>query len=142
MSFENTDFKQALPLIDDRPRLADIKPVVWFLGFGVGGATGLALAWAPYVIWTEKPTWIAIVAALIAMIHASIIIVFWLNKEIIRRRTAVMVSMIASAVLTGSLAWISGSNGMQSGPLYGLAFMHLLMAFFHPMNLHIQKSRD
>jgi putative flippase GtrA len=142
MSFENMDSKQALPLIGDQPRLADMKPVVWFLGFGVGGATGLALAWAPYVIGTGKPTWIAIAAALIAMIHASIITVFWLNKETVRRRTAVMVSMSVSAVLTGSLAWISGSNGMQTGPLYGLAVMHLIMAFFHPMNVHIEKSRD
>ena len=142
MSFENTDSKQPLPLIDDRLRLADIKPMVWFLGFGVGGATGLALAWAPYVVWSGKPTWIAIVAALIAMIHASIITLFWLNKETVHRRTALMTSMCVSAVLTGSLAWISGSNGMQASPLYGLAFMHLMMAFFHPMNLRLKKSMD
>jgi putative flippase GtrA len=142
MSFENTDSKQAPPLIGDQARLADMKPVVWFLGFGIGGATGLALAWAPYVVWTGKPTWIAIAAALIAMIHASIITAFWLNKETVHRRTALMVSMSISAVLTGSLAWISGSNEMQAGPLYGLAVMHLMIAFFHPMNFHLEKSKD
>jgi uncharacterized membrane protein len=82
------------------------------------------------------------VAALIAMIHASIITLFWLNKETVHRRTALMTSMCVSAVLTGSLAWISGSNGMQAGPLYGLAFMHLMIAFFHPMNFHLEKSKD
>ena len=132
MATQNSDSLKPVPLYDQNARLAETSPVVWLLGFGVGGATGLALAYAFIAIWIAAPIWIAIAALLVGTIHASIIVAFWLNREVVRRKTALMVSMISSAMLTCLLAWMIGANGMQTSPLYGLAFMHLIMAFCHP----------
>lgn len=139
---ENMDSLRPMPIFDQNTRLAETNAVVWFLGFGVGGATGLALAYALYALWLGAPIWIALVAAFVATIHATIIVAFWLNREVVLRRTALMVSMIASAVLTCSLAWLIGSNGMQTSPLYGLGFMHLIMAFCHPINFRTAKFEE
>lgn len=127
---------------DKSTRLAETSAVVWFLGFGVGGATGLALVSALYVFWRDYPLWVVIAATLIATIHASIIVAFWLRRDTVRRRNAILVSMIASAILTCALAWTTGSQGLQTSPLYGLAFMHLLMAFCHPANFATSKPTN
>ncbi len=129
-------------IFDQNTRLAETNALVWFLGFGVGGATGLALVYALFAISNTAPIWIIVAAMLVAAIHASIIVAFWLNRQVVRRRTALMVSMIASAVLTCSLAWIIGTHGMQTSPLYGLAFTHLLMAFCHPTHFATHKITD
>ena len=121
-----------MPNFDRNSRLAEMNAFVWFVGFGVGGATGLAFFYALFAVWSGVPSWIAITATTIATMHASIIIAFWHYRDVVRRRTALMVSMIASAILTCSLAWMIGSNGLQTPPLYGLAWMQLLMAFCHP----------
>jgi hypothetical protein len=142
MAFENMNTLKPMPIFDHNTRLAETHPVVWFLGFGVGGATGLALAYALLAIWIGAPIWIAITATFVASMHASIIVVFWLYREVVRRRIALMVSMVASAILTCSLAWMIGSNGMQTSPLYGLAFMHLIMAFCHPANFTSNKTME
>lgn len=130
------------PLYDQNACLAEVRPVVWFLGCGVGGATGLALAYAFFALAIAAPIWIAVAATFVAAVHASIIIAFWRYREVVRRRTALIVAMIASAVLTCSLAWIIGSNGMRSSPLYGLAFMHLIMAFCHPANFTTKQATN
>jgi predicted PurR-regulated permease PerM len=127
---------------DQSTRLVETSAVVWFLGFGVGGATGLALVSALCAIWIASPLWVVIAATLIAAMHASIMGAFWLRRETVRRRTAILVSMIASAILTSALAWMVGAYGGQSSPLYGLAFMHLIMAFCHPANFTTSKSTD
>jgi hypothetical protein len=142
MALENVDSVKSMPHFDQNTRLAETNAVVWFLGFGLGGATGLALAYALFAIWSASPIWIAIFATLVATIHASIMVAFWLNRAIVRRRTALMISMIASAMLTCSLAWITGSHVMQTSPLYGLAFTHLIMAFCHPASFTTNKLLD
>ena len=125
---------KSLPLFNRSSLLVETKAVVWLLGYGVGCATGLGFFYALFAIWSGAPIWIATAAILIASVHASIIVAFWRNRAVVLRRTALMVSMIASALLTCSLAWMFGSNGMRGSPLYGLALMHLLMAFFQPAN--------
>lgn len=127
---------------DQSTRLAETSAVVWFLGFGVGGATGLALVSALYTIWIASPLWVVTAATLIATIHASIMVAFWLRRDTVRRRTAILVSMIASAILTCALAWMTGSQGLRTSPLYGLAFMHLIMAFCHPANFATSKTAN
>ena len=69
---------------DQSTRLAETSAVVWFLGFGIGGATGLALVSALYTIWVKSPLWIVLVAALIALIHASIMVAFWQRRQTVR----------------------------------------------------------
>lgn len=69
---------------------------------------------------------------MIALIHAAIISLFWRYRDVVLRRTAIMVSMVASSILTVVLAILVASGGMRSSPLYGLAFMHLVLAFCHP----------
>lgn len=140
MAIRIKDSQHSIPLFDQRTRLADTNALVWFLGVGVGGATGLSLAYALFAIWNAAPIWIPITAMLIATTHASIIAAFWLKRRIVLRRTALMISMIASAMLTCSLAWICGSYEMRSSPLYGLAFMHLIMAFCQPVNFITNKT--
>lgn len=142
MAFENIDSLKSIPLFDQRTRLAETNAVVWFLGFGVGGATGLSLAYGLFAIWNAAPIWIPIAATLVATIHASIIVAFWLKRQVVLRRTALMVSMIASAILTCSLAWMIGSHEMRSSPLYSLAFMHLIMAFCQPAYFNTNKTTE
>jgi putative flippase GtrA len=142
MAFESIDSLKSIPLFDQRTRLAETNAVVWFLGFGVGGATGLSLAYGLFAIWNTAPIWIPIAASLVATIHASIIVAFWLNRQVVLRRTALMVSMIASAILTCSLAWMIGPHEMRSSPLYGLAFMHLIMAFCQPAYFNTNKTTE
>ena len=55
-----------MPILDRNVRLAKTNAVVWILGFGVGGATGLALAYALFAIWRGQPSWIVTVAAFVA----------------------------------------------------------------------------
>lgn len=142
MAFENTDSLKSIPLFDQRTRLAETSAVVWFLGFGIGCATGLSLAYALFAIWNAAPIWIPIAATLIATTHASIIVAFWLNRHVVLRRTALMISMIASAILTCSLAWMIGSYEMRSSPLYGLACMHLILAFCQPAYFSTKKTME
>lgn len=123
-----------MSLFDNQTRLAETSAVVWLLGFGFGGATGIALVYAIYAVYSGMPSWIVITATLISAVHASIIASFWLYRQAVRRMTALMVSMIASAILMCSLAWIIGNTGLQKSPLYGLAGMHLIMAFSHPVH--------
>jgi hypothetical protein len=66
------------------------------------------------------------------LLHASIITVLWVYRFTVHRRHAMMVSMLASSILTVVLATLVASGGMASSPLYGLAFMQLGFAFFHP----------
>lgn len=109
--------------------LAQMKPVVWFLGFGVGCAAGLAFAVGLIGTLSGAPTPTSVIAFAIAAVHSTIIIAFWQQRDRVRIRTAVMVSMLASALLTFLLGW---SNGSLRTPFFGLALMHALMAFFHP----------
>jgi hypothetical protein len=83
-------------------------------------------------IWQNQTLAIALPALLIALIHGSIVTVLWIYRFALHLRIAMMVSMLASSLLTVVLASIVASGGMSSSPLFGLAFMHLLFAFFHP----------
>jgi hypothetical protein len=116
----------------DKESLASLDARVWFLGCGLGCATGLSLLCAFIAIWQKQTVSIAIPALLIALLHASIITVFWVYRFTVHRRHAMMASMLASSILTVVLATLVASGGMASSPLYGLAFMQLGFAFFHP----------
>ena len=107
----------------DKESLASLDARVWFLGCGLGCATGLSLLCAFIAIWQKQTVSIAIPALLIALLHASIITVLWVYRFTVHRRHAMMASMLATLVASG---------GMASSPLYGLAFMQLGFAFFHP----------
>ncbi len=131
MSFEPTDSSVHIPL-SPKESLASLDARVWFLGCGLGCATGLSLLCALIAIWQNQTLSIAIPALLIALLHASIITVFWVYRFAMRRRNAMMASMLASSILTVVLATLVASRGMASSPLYGLAFMHLVLSFFHP----------
>ena len=116
----------------DKESLASLDARVWFLGCGLGCATGLSLLCAFIAIWQKQTVSIAIPALLIALLHASIITVFWVYRFTVHRRHAMMASMLASSILTVVLATLVASGGMASSPLYGLALMQLGFAFFHP----------
>ena len=118
---------------DRQMNLDTINSRNWFLGCGIGCATGLALLYALLMIWNGKAPWVTIPALIIALIHATVITVFWLNRKVVHRRIALTTSMIASAILLFALAMIIGNNGLQTSPLYGFAFNHLILAFFHPL---------
>ena len=132
MSLETTDSSVQIPRPDPMASLASLNASVWFLGCGLGCATGLSLLCAFIAIWENYILSIAIPALLIALLHASIITVFWLYRFTVHGRTAIMVSMVVSSILTIALAILVTSGGMTTSPLYGLALMHLLFAFFHP----------
>ena len=131
MSFEPTDSSVRIPL-SPKESLASLDARVWFLGCGLGCATGLSLLCALIAIWQNQTLSIAIPALLIALLHASIITVFWVYRFTMHRRNAIMASMLASSILTVVLAILVASGGKTSSPLYGLAFMQLVLAFFHP----------
>jgi hypothetical protein len=100
------------------------------------------LACAVYSGFSRQPAWITIVAICIGMIHAAIMTAFWLSRRTVRYRTALMIGMVASAMLTWGLAWVTHSNGMNTGALYGLALMHLFIAFFHPTRFVTSKAPE
>jgi hypothetical protein len=131
MSFEPTDSSVRIPL-SPKESLASLDARVWFLGCGLGCATGLSLLCALIAIWQNQTLSIAIPALLIALLHASIITVFWVYRFSMHRRNAMMAAMLASSILTVMLATLVASARMASSPLYGLAFMQLVLAFFHP----------
>ena len=131
MSFEPTDSGDRIPL-SPREILASLNARLWFLGWGLGCATGLSLLSALIAVWQSQSLSIAIPALLIALLHASIITIFWFYRFTIHRRTATMASLLASSLLTVALAISMASGGMKSSPLYGLAFLHFVLAFFHP----------
>ena len=132
MSLETTDSIVRISRLDLKASLASLNARVWFLGCGLGCATGLSLLSAFIAIWENYILSIAIPALLIALLHSSIITVFWLYRFTVHRRTAIMVSMVASSMLTVVLAILVTSGGITTSPLYGLALMHLVFAFFHP----------
>jgi len=66
------------------------------------------------------------------IVHNEMIQLFWVYRFTVHRRHAMMASMLASSILTVVLATLVASGGMASSPLYGLAFMQLGFAFFHP----------
>jgi hypothetical protein len=72
VAFENIGLLKLMMIFDRNTQLSKTKAVVWLLGFGAGGATGLALSYALLAMWIAAPIWIAIAATLIATIHASI----------------------------------------------------------------------
>jgi hypothetical protein len=131
MSFEPTDSSVRIPL-SSKESLASLDARVWFLGCGLGWATGLGLLCAFIAIWQKQIVTIAIPALLIALLHASIITVLWVYRFAMHRRTAMMASMLSSSILTVVLASLVASGGMATSPLYGLAFMQLVLAFLHP----------
>ena len=131
MSFEPTDSSVRIPL-SSKESLASLDARVWFLGCGLGCATGLGLLCAFIAIWQKQTVSIAIPALLIALLHASIITVLWVYRFAMHRRTAMMASMLSSSILTVVLASLVASGGMATSPLYGLAFMQLVLAFLHP----------
>ena len=131
MSFEPTDSSVRIPL-SPKESLASLNARMWFFGCGLGCATGLSLLCALIAIWQKQTLSIAIPALLIALLHGSIITVLWVYRFTMHRRNAMMTSMLASSILTVVLATLVASGGMASSPLYGLAFMHLVLAFFHP----------
>lgn len=131
MSFEPTDSSDRIPRLSPKECLASLNARMWFLGCGLGCATGLSLLCALIAIWNQTLS-MAIPALLIALLHASIITVFWVYRFTIHRRFAMMAAMLASSTLTVVLATLVASGGMASLPLYGLAFMHVVLAFLHP----------
>ena len=131
MSFEPTDSSVRVRL-SPKESLASLDARVWFLGCGLGCATGLSLLCALIAIWQKQTVSIAIPALLIALLHASIITVFWVYRFAMHRRNAMMASMLTSSLLTVVLATLIASGGVASSPLYGLAFMQLVLAFLHP----------
>ena len=131
MSFEPTDSSVRIPL-SPKESLASLNARMWFFGCGLGCATGLSLLCALIAIWQKQTLSIAIPALLIALLHGSIITVLWVYRFTMHRRNVMMTSMLASSILTVVLATLVASGGMASSPLYGLAFMHLVWAFFHP----------
>jgi len=142
MAIETTDSNVRIPRLDPKASLASLNARTWFLGCGLGCATGLSLLYSFIAIWQNRILSIAIPALIIALIHASIIAVLWVYRFAVHRRTAMMVSMLASSILAVLLATMVASGGMPSSPLYGLACMHLVFAFFHPAVLVSTKKME
>jgi hypothetical protein len=132
MATQTNDSNGRITRLDTRASLASLNAFMWFLGCGLGCATGLSLLSSLIAAWENRLLSIAIPALMIALIHVSIISVFWVYRFDVHRRTAMMVSMLASSLLTVALAILMASGGMNSSPLYGLAVMQLFFAFFHP----------
>ena len=132
MAIETTDSNVAIPRLNPKASLASLNARMWFLGCGLGCATGLSLLSSLIAIWQNHILSIAIPALILALLHSSIIAVLWVYRFAVHCRTAMMVSMLASSILTILLATLVASGGMPSSPLYGLAWMHLVLAFFHP----------
>ncbi len=118
---------------DRQMNLDTINSRTWFFGCGIGCATGLALSYAILTIWNGNAPWLAIPALIVALIHATVITLFWLNRKVVHRRISLTTSMIVSSILLFALAMIIGNNGLQTSPFYGFAFIHLILAFFHPL---------
>ena len=132
MTFEPNDSRVRTPRLSPKESLASLNPHLWFLGCGLGCATGLSLLGALIAIWQNQTLSIAIPALLITLLHASIITVFWVYRFSIHRRNAMMAAMLSSSILTVVLATVVASGGIASSPFYTLAFMHLVLTFLHP----------
>ncbi|MBM3966890.1 MAG: hypothetical protein FJ308_17765 [Planctomycetes bacterium] len=133
MPIPSNDMPEQSRQFDRLANLAAVNPRTWFLGCGVGCATGLAATYAILSIWNGHAAWIAIAALLLSMIHATVITLFWQYRDVVHRRTAVMASMIASSILLCVLAILIGSRGLPTSPLFAFAFIHLILAFSHPL---------
>ena len=142
MATQTNDSNGRITRLNPRASLASLNARMWFLGCGFGCATGLSLLSSLIAVWQNRLLSIAIPALMIALIHLSIISVFWVYRFELHRRTAMMASMIASSLLTVALAMIMASGGMKSSPLYGLAFMQLVLAFFHPATLESTRKSE
>jgi hypothetical protein len=142
MATQTNDFNGRIKRLDPRASLASLNTRMWFLGCGLGCATGLSLLSSLIAVWQNRVISIAIPALMIALIHVSIISVFWVYRFDIHRRMAMMASMLASSLLTVALAILMDSGGMKSLPLYGLAFMQLVLAFFHPAVLESTRKSE
>lgn len=142
MATETTDSEVCITRLDPKASLASLNARVWFLGCGVGCATGLSLTSSFIAILQNRLLSIAIPALIIALIHASIITVLWVYRFSVHRRTAMMISMLASSILTVALAILMASGEMTSSPLHGLAFMQVVFAFFHPAILVTTKNTE
>ena len=113
--------------------LATVAARTWFLGCGVGCATGLSAVYAILAISNGQAGWHAASAFLFALIHATVISVFWLYRDVVYRRIAVMASMLTSSILLFVLTIVIGNRGIPTSPLLAFAFVHLILAFFHPL---------
>lgn len=142
MATQLNDSSGRFTRLDPGESLASLNARVWFLGCGLGCATGLSLLSSLIAVWQNRLFSIAIPALMIALIHLSIISVFWVYRFDVHRRTAMMASMLASSLLTVALAVLMASGGMKSSPLYGLAFMQLVLAFLHPAALNSTRKSE
>ena len=93
MSFEPTNSSVRVRL-SPKESLASLDARVWFLGCGLGCATGLSLLCALIAIWQKQTVSIAIPALLIALLHASIITVFWVYRFAMHRRNVAVLAAI------------------------------------------------
>ncbi len=135
MALPTNNLTKQSPQFDRLNNLASVNARTWFLGCGVGCATGLSALYGFLAIWNGYAPWLATLALLFAMIHATVITLLWLNRDAVHRRTAVMVSMIASSIFLFVLAIVIGNRGIQTSPLFAFALIHLILAFFHPLLL-------
>lgn len=134
MAMQTNNTSNLLPPLDGlADKLAAVNARAWLLGCGVGCETGLSALYAILAIWDGNARWLAIPALAVSLVHATIIAKLWQNRNDVLRRTAVIASMIASAVLLFVLAVLIGNNGLPTSPLFAFALIHLIFAFSHPL---------
>ena len=137
-----TDFEKVAS--DEQPGsrwlLSSLTWHVWFLGYGLGGCTGLALIAGLWSIAVDA-TWLSgVIALLISGTHAALLCFMWSRRAGISAWIAIcLVFLMGSAgIATVALVLTSTKSLVPSvNSLYILAFMNFLLAFTMPLQARL-----
>jgi hypothetical protein len=109
---------------------------VWFLGYGIGGCSGLSLIagiWSVVVDTTSIPGLIAIT---ISAIHFIYLAMFWARRSSTLAKPAIRNGFLLGSAGIATVAFLLNANESRvpsANTLYALAFMSFVFAFVMPM---------
>ncbi|MCU0706849.1 MAG: hypothetical protein MUF23_01005 [Pirellula sp.] len=117
---------------------------VWFLGYGLGGCSGLCACVGLWSILIDDSPVFGSIALLISMAHGGLLTLTWLKRSTVHAGIATTICFLVGAIGILSVAWLmkaSGSRVPALGSLYSLALMSAIMAFAVPLLMHQGSGR-
>jgi hypothetical protein len=109
---------------------------VWFLGYGIGGCTGLSFIagiWSIVVDATPTP---GLIAMSISAIHFIYLALFWARRSSTLAKPAIRNGFLLGSAGIATVAFLLNANESRvpsANTLYALAFMSFVFAFVMPM---------
>lgn len=109
---------------------------VWFLGYGIGGCSGLSLIagiWSVVVDATPTP---GLIAMSISAIHFIYLALFWARRSSTLAKPAIRNGFLLGSAGIATVAFLLNANESRvpsANTLYALAFMSFVFAFVMPM---------